>query len=241
MTKFGKDLPPNPALSPTQAEGKGNAGFCHFAPCPLYGGKGAGVRGMFRANDDVLAVWQAHQRQNAKNAKTKAHWLITRWFSHPLLGLIELKLPNVTVETILRIYQSSRRRSRLRFYGRNHALKHFFERHGMAAYGVGMEEIAIARPSLIVKFDSMIAVLAFEGDCEVVEVHPGTLFCVALCLLDLADHPVIHNTLSSYSIAPSLFKQKTRGVLPTVFITCGEPVAELKCASLTPPYSLRTV
>src|SRR5258708_35905421 len=158
------------------------------------------------------------------DGKAKGHWLISRWFLDPLLGLIELKLPNVTVETILRIYQSSRRRSRLRLYGWNHALKHFFERHSMAAYGVRMEEVAIARPSLTVKFDSMIAVLAFEGDCEVVEVHPGTLFCVALCLLDLADHPVIHNTLSSYSIPPSLFKQKTRAVLPSVFITSADPI-----------------
>src|SRR5258708_6396710 len=36
---------PNPTLSPTQAEGKGNAGFNHFTPCPLYGGKGRGIGG----------------------------------------------------------------------------------------------------------------------------------------------------------------------------------------------------
>src|SRR5260221_14022689 len=45
-SKLG-DAPPNPPPSPTQAEGKGNAGISHFAPCPLYGGKGLGVRGNF--------------------------------------------------------------------------------------------------------------------------------------------------------------------------------------------------
>jgi len=53
VTTFGKSLPPNPALSPTQAEGKGNAVIRYIAPCPLYGGKGSGVRGMFRPNKDI--------------------------------------------------------------------------------------------------------------------------------------------------------------------------------------------
>src|SRR5258708_6926206 len=45
MDHQGGQCPLTLTLSPTQAEGKGNAAICRIAPCPLYGGKGVGVRG----------------------------------------------------------------------------------------------------------------------------------------------------------------------------------------------------
>jgi hypothetical protein len=87
----------------------------------------------------------------------------------------------------------SKRRLNLRG-DRKHLFKDAFQRHRMAADAAKMEKFAIALPFTLFESDLMIIVVAAESDGKLVKMESIGFFSVPFCLLDLADHAVVHGS-----------------------------------------------
>ncbi|MDD5371775.1 MAG: hypothetical protein PHQ40_22060, partial [Anaerolineaceae bacterium] len=86
--------------------------------------------------------------------------------------------------------------SRLRLYQfRDHPFQNHFKGHCMAAAPAGMEEIAVAIPYTVFILDGMGIILSIHRDCKGIEMDPVALVGVAFGLLDLTNHPIIHDLL----------------------------------------------
>ncbi len=73
-----------------------------------------------------------------------------------------------------------------------HVLKQVLEGHGVAAALAEEEELTIALEDTVVELYLMTVVIATERDAELLEAEAFALLGVALGLLNLADHAVIH-------------------------------------------------
>jgi hypothetical protein len=58
------------------------------------------------------------------------------------------------------------------------------------------EELAIALKLTVVIPDLMTVIVSMESKLELIEVEALRLFCVALCLLSLANHSIVHELVS---------------------------------------------
>jgi hypothetical protein len=78
---------------------------------------------------------------------------------------------------------------------------HLFEdllyRHGIAAALAHQEKLTIAVENAVFEADLMIVVIATKGDAELLETEPIALLRVALGLLDLPNHSVVHRVILS--------------------------------------------
>jgi hypothetical protein len=88
---------------------------------------------------------------------------------------------------------------------------HIFEQdlksHAVTATFVGDKELTVAMECAVIETDIVFVVGAVEGDVELVEAEARAVFCVAFCLVQLADHSVVH-TLSPFKF---LGNKKARG------------------------------
>jgi hypothetical protein len=73
-----------------------------------------------------------------------------------------------------------------------HPFQDDLKSHRMAATTASVEEIAIALPHSILELNCMRVVLTLKCHLERFEVDSVTLLSVALRLVDLTDHPIIH-------------------------------------------------
>jgi hypothetical protein len=85
----------------------------------------------------------------------------------------------------------------LGFHGsRNHLLEDDLERHRVTAALMGKEELAVALKLAFVVVNLMTVIVSMESKVEPVEMKTLGLFGVALGLLSLADHAIIHGSVS---------------------------------------------
>jgi len=62
----------------------------------------------------------------------------------------------------------------------------------MAAYAPRMEEVAVAMPAAFLKIDGVWIVVTVERYRKLLKVDAVTFLSIALRLLDLANHPMVH-------------------------------------------------
>jgi hypothetical protein len=68
----------------------------------------------------------------------------------------------------------------------------------MRAVMMGKEKLTITAKNAVIEACIMVVIIAMEGDFEPGEPKAFSLFSVALGFLDLANHPVVHLSISPF-------------------------------------------